>query len=74
MAQIINRKTPEIISNGRGIGGDYVTVMERGFFFSKGVSRRVGIYSGKFIHFVNDGSAEMNFIAAGTSTNRHSLS
>ena len=56
MAQIINRKTPEIVKNGRGIGGDYVTVMRRGFFFSKGVSARIGISRNKFVHFINDES------------------
>lgn len=62
MAQIINRKTPEIVARGRGYGVDYITVMERGIFFPKGVAARVGISLNKYIQFINDGSFWCFFI------------
>ena len=55
MAQIINRKTPQIIANNRHSGLDFITITDKGFYFPKAVCFSLGISLGKYVHFVNDG-------------------
>lgn len=54
MAQIINKRTAEIIANRRPTGLMFVSVNEKGFYFPKSVSHAVGAHSGLYVHFIND--------------------
>jgi len=54
MAQIINKKSKEIIHSIRAQGYSFVSLKQKGLFFSKPASMLCGFSEGKFIHFVND--------------------
>ena len=54
MAQIINKRSPEIIASRRALGINFLTVREKEIYFPKQVVHFLGIEKGKYIHFIND--------------------